>query len=253
MVKPRSALGLVSALAIGLAAAPAGAHIDLVPTLVNRYLTAILSPDAVTVSCAFLFGELPAAEQRRAMDANGDGKIDREELAAERARWRQRASELFSLSIDGTPVLVDAVATVELGNSDETSGAPITVEVGGVVPLPRGEHRLRLEAGRDLPRLGETDLTLDPGPDWTVVASGQGEGAPSGVETRFTFSRPRVSSIEDRSVTFRIRPVAGTARARTGSPATPLVALLLAVGLGAAAAAAWRHRRRSARRSEASM
>jgi hypothetical protein len=227
---------------------PARAHPEWVPTLVSRYLTLVIQEDRIDVSIVYLFGDLPARERRRQMDADGDGTISAQELVRERLSWARQAADLFRLFVDDRPAVLDPVVVIDLAGHEQVGARPLLVEMGGSVPLAPGTRRLRVEPGQDPPRLGETEITLDPGPWWRLLASRQGRGD----ETRpgqlgYKFMGPRVSSMEDRSVTFVIEAEKGaSARARLVGPGGPLLAAALIAAAGAAGALAlrWRQRRR---------
>ncbi len=211
MVKHRRRLCLATALAgLVLSARGAGAHPEISPQLVNRYFALVVVDSRVEVFSSYLFGPLPGADRRRSIDADQDGLISEIEMTEEARRWAARASELYTLAIDGQDTAAPATATVELGSDRSTGAAAVVIELRAQVPVVRGPHTLRIEPGHDPGRLGETELGIDPGPGWILVASHLGRAAPPAEgqvsKTRFKFDGPRVSLLEDRSATFLVRP-----------------------------------------------
>jgi hypothetical protein len=239
VVKKKTA-ALVLALA-ALGARPAGAHPEVAPQLVNRYLSVIVLGDRVEYFVTLLYGPFPAADERKAMDADHDGKIGPAELERAMGAWKARAPELAKFSVDGQAVPLDrATASVQLGADEGVGAAPIVVELYGSQPLDAGTRELRLEPGWEPPRLGETELSLDLAPDWELVGSRQGQG-PTGSERRFLFEGKRASVVADRSATFTIR----AAGARASSRRTPFIAGGVAALAGLALAFELRRRRRT--------
>jgi hypothetical protein len=216
-VVKKKAPGLLLALLALVAAPRAQAHPEVAPTLVNRYLSVIVLGDRLEYFVTLLYGPLPAADERKKMDTDHDGKISAAELDQATAAWKSRASELARGSVDGEPLpLATATASVQLGADEGVGAAPIVVEIYGSRPLAAGTRQVRLEPGWEPPRLGETELSLDLAPDWELVASRQGEGPP-GTERRFLFDGKRRSVVSDRSATFTIR-TAGPPRRRSTTP-----------------------------------
>jgi hypothetical protein len=210
VVKHRRRLCLVlTAAGLVLSARGAGAHPEISPQLVNRYLALVVIDSRVEVFASYLFGPLPGAERRRSMDGDQDGLISEIEMTEEARRWAARAGELYTLAIDGQDTVARATATVELGTDRSTGAAAVVIELRAQVALVPGPHALRIEPGRDPDRLGETELGIDPGPGWVLAASHLGRAAPPAeghvALARFKFDGPRVSLLEDRSATFLVR------------------------------------------------
>jgi hypothetical protein len=239
VVKKKTA-ALVLAL-VALAAPRAGAHPEVAPQLVNRYLSLIVLGDRLEYFVTLLYGPLPAADERRSMDADHDGKIGPAELERAIAAWKARAPELAKFGVDGQGLPLErATASVQLGADEGVGAAPLVVEIYGARPLSSGTRELRVEPGWDPPRLGETELSLDLAPDWELVGSRQARG-PTGTERRFLFEGRRASVAADRSATFTIRAAAAPAR----HPRTPFIAGGVAALAGLALALELRRRRRS--------
>jgi hypothetical protein len=216
VVKKKTA-GLALALVVIAAAPRAGAHPEVAPQLVNRYLSVIVLGDRLEYFVTLLYGPLPAADERRSMDADGDRKISAAELERATAEWKRRAPELAKFGVDGKDLpLESATASVQLGAEEGVGPAPLVVELYGSRPLAAGTRQLTLEPGWEPARLGETELSLDLAPDWDLVESHQG-GGPPGAERRFLFQGRRPSVSSDRTATFTIR-TAGEAPPRKSAP-----------------------------------
>ncbi|HXU83532.1 MAG TPA: hypothetical protein VN914_19200 [Polyangia bacterium] len=217
-------------LALLLVAPRARAHPEVSPQLVNRYLSVIVLGDRLEYFVTLLYGPLPAAEERRKMDGDGDGKISPAEVERAITAWKARATELARFGVDGQAIALDgATASVQLGADEGVGTAPLVVELYGSLPLGAGTRALRLEPGWEPPRLGETELSLDLAPGWELVASRQGQG-PAGSERRFLFEGPRASVAADRTATFTIRSTA----APTRRPTAPFIAAGVAALAGVA-------------------
>jgi hypothetical protein len=232
-------------LAVAALVAPslAVAHPEVSPQLVNRYLSVMVLGDRLEYFVTLLYGPLPATDERKRMDGDGDGRITQAELDGAMAGWKARASQLAQVSVDGQALdLAGAAASVQLGPDQTTGGAPVVVEIYGSRPLPAGRHQVRIEPGWDPPRVGETELTLDLSPDWELVASRQGHGAEEAVR-RYRFEGPRPSVAADRSAVFTIQP--GTAP--ESRPATLVIATIVAALAGVALFVVVRRRQRPAR------
>jgi hypothetical protein len=207
VVKKKRLPGVIAGCLLGLGwPAAASAHPEVSPQLVNRYVSVIGLGDRLEYFVTLLYGPLPAVDERKRLDENGDGKIAAEELERGTARWRARAAELATVSLDGQSIpLTEAKAAVQLGAEQGVAGAPLVVEIYGSRPLTPGPHQVRLEPGWDPPRLGETELSIDLSPDWELASSREGHG-PESQARIFRFEGPRPSSSADRSATFTLRP-----------------------------------------------
>jgi hypothetical protein len=240
VVKQKRSTALAGLAAGILLAAPSAAHPhpEFSPQLVNRYLSVIAIGDRLEFFVSFLYGPLAAVDARKEMDGDGDRKISAAELTAANERWRRRAGELATFSVDGeTLPLGEARAEVQIGADDGIGGGPVTVEIFGARPVAAGTRRVRLEPGWDPPRLGETELSIDLSAGWELVASEQG-GRVAAL-SRVKLEGPRKSSVEDRSVTFVIRATAAPGHSRALPYFFGVAALLAAAGI---ARELWRRR-----------
>jgi hypothetical protein len=244
-----SALAVAFALAVQLTVSlvlpgRASAHAEFVPTLVNRYISLSAIGSRVDVLASLLFGQLPGGERRRQMDRDGNGTIDPRELQQERRYWSQAVDRVIRLAVDGVPVRLTPAAVVDL-NADPLVGArPLLVTLQASFELPPGERSVRVEAGPDLPRLGETEIALDIAAGWTLIGSLSGT-RPTGTPQRLFQFFTSAGSGPPPSVTFAMRASGPSPAGRSwGRAAWPLLAA--AIGLfGVLAWVALRARRSS--------
>ncbi len=237
MVKtPGRALTVALGLAIGLTEAPlAGAHAEWVPTLVNRYVSLTVFEARVDVLVSLLFGQLPAGERRRTMDSDGNGLIEPRELQRERMLWAASAGRAIRIFVDGSPVTFTPTAVVDLSGETSVKAVPMLVTLQGSLDLDPGKRALRIEAGPDLPRLGETEMALDITSGWTLTGSLDQDGKPGRTGQRlFQFPAPRTAQGRAPAVTFSLRGSggAGPAGRALGLAAWALIALSAAAVAG---------------------
>jgi hypothetical protein len=242
-VVKKKAMAGAALLALLLLPARGGAHPEVSPQLVNRYLSVIVVGDRLEYFVTFLYGPLPAVNERKAMDADGDGAISAAELEQATARWKARAGELASATLDGQPLpFATASASLQLGPDQTVGPAPLVVEIYGSRPLAAGTRQVRLEPGWEPERLGETELSIDVSPDWELVSSHQGQG-PEEKSRRYLYEGRRPSSVADRSATFVLR----SAAAPTGRRPTAFIAAAIAALAGVGLALELRRRQRAGR------
>lgn len=104
---------LIGAMAVGmmLAASPsAGAH-PLGNFTVNVYAGIIVRSEEILVDYVVDMAEIPAFQERAAMDTNDDGSVDGNENAAYRDATCSRLAAGLSLSVNGTPVALSPAAS----------------------------------------------------------------------------------------------------------------------------------------------
>jgi hypothetical protein len=214
----------------------AEAHPEFSALGANRYVTVAVFDGRVDVADALLEGTLVSGEERRRLDADGDGRISDGELRAGEARLRAEGAAV-TVDVDGRALAAPLDVAIDLGDEPLANAAPVVIERRQSFPgaFGAGARRLRLVVTREPPRLLETELGLVLGPGYAL----------SGGEERVTFRGARVSALEERAATFEI--------SGPPPPARPRASRLVPVGLGIAAvffaglAAARRRARRRAR------
>src|SRR5688572_32710531 len=104
----RRALAFVATVvAIASWPTPASAH-PLGNFTVNVYAGLIVQPEAIVVDYVVDMAEIPTVRERRAVDADLDGRIDERESLAYRDTMCATLANRLSVSADGHPVPVGA-------------------------------------------------------------------------------------------------------------------------------------------------
>ena len=171
-----------------LVAAPAAAHVAPSPSVNNRYLKATLLPGEVRLAYTVFLGDRPGAAARRAMDADGDGRIDDAEARAFGARILEQVAPGLDVNVDGRAARGWRVADVGLGTATVAGGA-LSVDLTLTVPYPdpaAAEHTLRLDDHVQLPDPGEGEVLVEESPGVRALESHLADAA-GGVELRFPF------------------------------------------------------------------
>jgi hypothetical protein len=228
----RATFVLVAALAVR--ARPAMAHPEFSALGVNRYVTAAVFDGRVDVTDALLEGTLASGDERRRLDADGDGQISDAERRAGEQRLATEGPAL-SVEVDGRALVAPMVVAVDLGDEPRANAAPVVIERRLSFPAgwPPGARRLRLVMLREPPRVLDTEIGVVLGPGFALASAGR---------DLVTFRGPRASTLEERVATFDIAgPPPAPARSRR---VVPVVVALSALAL---ALAARRRARRSAR------
>ncbi len=232
----RAAAFVTSAL-VTLGAPPAGAHPEFSALGTNRYVTAAVLDGRIDVTDALLEGLLPAGDDRRRFDVDGDGSLSPAELADARERLRAEGPAV-TVTVDERVLAAPLEVSIDLGDEPGAAAAPLVIErrqsFEGALPL--GTHRLRLVVTREPPRLLETELGVVLGPGLTLR---------EGVD-RVSLRGSRASALEVRAATFIIDWTPPKAPPRRPRP--PLLFLALAIFLVTLAAAAFRRRARRSTR-----
>jgi hypothetical protein len=227
-VKRRLLALLVGAAAAGGAPRPARAHPEASAAGTSRYVTAAVAGGRIEISDAWLLGTLPAAEERRRLDADGDGTIS----AAEQARAEAAAAAeppALAVALDGAERTAAATVVVDLGGERDARDAPLVIErrmtLERAAGVGRGPEQLRLAVLREPARLVETEMSVD-------LASGL---VLRGPPDRVRWRGPRASALEDRSVTFIFGPPPHRPQWRTALFVAAAVLALAALVSGARA------------------
>jgi hypothetical protein len=231
-------------LAIAAMALPAraAAHPENTPAFVNRYITLSPAGNQLGIDVILLFGTVPAEEQRREIDRNGDTFLSDAEVAAEKRRWSERGRDLLTLTVDGRPTSFTFTAQVDLNGRMGVNSEPMLVQLHGQIPLGEGAHKLIVEAGPDLPRMGETEIVLDPGHPWLLQAGISETGQDVPPEPTIKYPGPRAQPSERRHGGFVIRSH-GALNERAPSPNLTLPALLVAFSIVLGVVLMWLVRR----------
>lgn len=222
----------------------------------NQYVGVHVEGGGLTVDYVLDLAEIPAAQQRRAMDADGDDTIDDAEAEAYAAEQCRRTSEELGIFLDGSRLPVAVEATHLAFPEGEAGLVTLRLEcrlAGG--PLPSEEFDLAVENDLFAERLGWREMVL------TTVGFEATTDLPSTSSTARLTSYPDdllSSPIDVRSGTATLSPgpdsalgspppppgaelpaqrvtpvdaLASLIDPSAGSPALP-IAMLVAVGLG---------------------
>ncbi|HEU4732572.1 MAG TPA: hypothetical protein VFT22_31975 [Kofleriaceae bacterium] len=163
----------VLALAIVLAAGRAAAHVAPAIGDNNRYLKLTPLGDRIRLSYTVLYGAVPAAGMRRAIDANHDGTIDDAERREFGDRVAREVASAIELTIDGARRPV-AWSQVEVGlGTPRTAAGPFSIDLVAWICLasPRGKHAVVLRDDFHLERPGETEVRVEDSPGVAIDAT----------------------------------------------------------------------------------
>ncbi len=246
----------VVALALVLASS-ASAHPEFAPTRTNRYVkVSLVGGGALRIAYTVLIGEVPAAAQRRLADANGDGAVSADEARAWADRLAAEVRKGLSLDVDGAPATVTWDPPVVGGFENPAVGPiPFSVDLIGHARAGRVEgqarqsgllqgppaHAVRYDDATPLPEVGDTEVRLEEGPGTKLTAAYRARDDGK-LQTRFAFTGPKFSVIEDRSIGFRFTD-GGTSPVRRRTP----LPIALGGALVGAAVSVWLVARRRKR------
>jgi hypothetical protein len=224
-----------------LVAAPLLAHPEFAPQTTNRYIKFdLVATDSVRLAYTVMVGAVPAASARAQADANHDGRVDENEARALGDKLRRAVAAGVTLSIDGARV-VPVFDTPAVGLAGDAVGpSPFSIDLVAHLPAPGPvPHTLSFDDAPAEPLLGETEIRIEESPATRLITSHRG---PSGNEreSKFLFSGPKFSALEDRSISFTFAaPAKAPPPVKAPGSAFPLryivmglIVLLLLGGLG---------------------
>jgi hypothetical protein len=215
----------------------ASAHPEFSPASTNRYLKlTLLSPAEVRLAYTVLYGAGPASAARQAADLDRSGKLDDAESKALGTRLLADVQKGLTLTCDGKPATpVWETPAVGLLGAD-VGPNPFSVDLIARVPCAGvPPHELVLDDRTELPMLGETEVRAEESPATTLLAFHRGPSTNAGVDEKeapIVFHGPKLSSLEDRSVTLRYTASATptAAHAKERAPTRPALPWPVAVG-----------------------
>ena len=171
----------------------------------NRYLKVTPFRDGIRIAYTVFYGEVPGAVERRSLDDNHDGHIDRDETNRFSRGFSERVAQALTLELDGKPEAIRwQTVDVGLGSEQVIAGSFSIDLVAYVCGAPGDSHRVVLRDRFDLPKPGETEVKVedaagvtvqvarigghdDPSHDYRFVGAG-GELADSGLAIEYTAS-----------------------------------------------------------------
>ena len=212
---------LAAALAVA-GAAPAAAH-PLGNFTVNSYNGLRVGPDRLAVDYVLDMAEIPAFQTRQAIDGDRDGKVSDAEAAGWRDRECPRLAGGLRATVDGRP-LTFQVTTATVAFPPGVGGLrTLRLECALAAPLPtaRGHHDLAYADGNQAGRVGWREITAT-GDGATLDAADVPARSASGRLTAYPQDQLR-SPLDQRTAAVRFRPGGPRAEAKgetgTGGPA----------------------------------
>lgn len=134
----------------------------------NRYLKVTPFANGFRLAYTVFFGEIPGASERRKLDANRDGRIDRAEADAFGHLLAAEVRDALDLETSGTTEpLRWTIVDVGLGTDAVAAGA-FSVDMIAYVCTAGSPNRLHLRDRVRIPRPGETEVKVEDTPGVTV-------------------------------------------------------------------------------------
>ena len=178
---------LAAVVAITLAAGPAAGHVAPSIDDNNRYLKLTPLGDRVRLAYTVFFGEVPGAAERRAMDRNGDGRIDDAEARAFSEQLAAQVAAAVDVELDDHAQPV-RWATVDVGmTTPAVTGGSFSVDLVTYLCLPatRGSHRVLVHDRFRVPHPGETEVRVEDSPGVTIDRARVGPADDPSYDYRF--------------------------------------------------------------------
>jgi len=214
-------------------------HQQTAPNQNNRYVKFTCMEGRLRMAYTILYGDLPAENERRKMDADGDGTISEAEARDFAATLAKLVAGTMTLEVDGQRVTPRFDSSeVGLGTDRGVHPVPFSVDLVASFAIvgPNGNHIVSFDDRYEPPKLGETEIVLEEAPGTRVTASWSGKTQKEGLHgLKWLWPGPRRSDLEDRAVGFGYTETAKPS-ARTGlftrfGGALVGLALALVVGL----------------------
>ncbi len=193
---------------------------------INTAASLVLRADQVVVDYAVDMAEIPTFQERRTIDADGDGSLSSTETAAYRGEACERLERGLHLVVDGTAAPL----------TSSSSDLSLPVGQAGLRTLrltcafraavaPRATHDLAFEDANYADRLGWHEVTAA-GDGATIVRADVPAASPSRELTTYP---KNVRPLDVRSATVAFRPGGAALRAASpDGPATPASGGILA-------------------------
>ena len=139
-------------------AAPAAAH-PLGNFTVNAAAALTIAPGAVRVEYALDLAEIPTFQERQAIDADGDGRVEDPERSAWALRRAERIRSNLSVSVDGRPVPLRIDAASMTLRSGQGGLDVLRLEASLLGTLGDSRGRVVFRDGNDGDRVGWREVT----------------------------------------------------------------------------------------------
>lgn len=183
--------GFVRAITVGTVvaglASAVPAHVSPSVDDNNRYMKLTPMSDRVRLAYTVLFGDVPGAQQRRAIDANRDGTITDDESHAFGDKLAAEVLAGLEAAVDGTTQkLVWSQVVVGMNTPSVTAGT-FSIDLVAYLCLPsaRGRHQVRLFDRFRISRPGETELKVEDSPGVTIEHARIGQASDPTFTYRF--------------------------------------------------------------------
>jgi hypothetical protein len=223
-------------------------HQQTAPNQNNRYVKFTCMEGRLRVAYTILYGDLPAENERKKMDSDGDGAISDAESRAFAGQLAQLVTHTMTLEIDGQRVQPRFDTTeVGLGSDHGVHPVPFSVDLVASFTImgPGGDHTILFDDRYEPPKLGETEIVLEEAPGTKVTASWAGKTPKEGLHgTKWLWPGPRRSDLEDRALGFSYnetaKPTKGATLMKRFGGALVGLALALIVGVLVGVVMIWR-------------
>jgi hypothetical protein len=156
---------------IAVACATALAHVAPAVDDNNKYFRLTPLGDRVRLAYTVFFGEVPGAIARKAIDANGDGKISEAEAHAFGVALSGRVAAGLELTVEGAvrPIQWQTI-DVGMGTPDVAAGSfSVDLVTYACFATPRGHHHIHVRDRFAVERPGESEAMLEDSPGVDVV------------------------------------------------------------------------------------
>jgi hypothetical protein len=156
----------------------AHAHLGHLVLRAERYVKIDAAPGELRVVVSLMLGPSEARSALEPADTDGDGSLSRAEADAYLAGWGAELEREVRIELDDAPA--DGVVWRDgvLEPVGPIAAQPVTVERIAHVPLPGGEHVVRVRDAMDVARFERTDVVFQARDGATLSRAGLGTSPP---------------------------------------------------------------------------
>jgi hypothetical protein len=235
----------LAAIAITLTSVTAVAHVGPSVDDNNRYIALTPLGDRVRLAYTVIFGEVPGATQRAAIDANHDGTISEAEGHAFGVTLAAKVAQALDLELDGAKYSLHwSAIDVSMGTPQVAAGTfAVDLVAYACFAKPRGRHHVLVRDRFAIARPGEVEARVEDAPGITIERARVGTLDDDNHDFRFAGADGPLADdgfdvvlvAGDRSI---VAPDADCPAVPDAPGRTPLLVLALA-GAAALALASW--------------
>jgi hypothetical protein len=181
--------GALAALALPLCLAAPGAaraHLGHLVLRAERYVKIDAAPGELRVVVSLMLGPSEARSALEPADTDGDGSLSRAEADAYLAGWGAELEREVRIELDDAPAEGVIWRDGVLEPVGPIAAQPVTVERIAHVPLPGGEHVVRVRDAMDVARFERTDVVFQARDGATLSSAGLGT-SPRDLEASLSF------------------------------------------------------------------